>query len=92
MYETRLQDRDLRNLPQEVVNIKQTASRRLHMSTMRSVDGEEEGRKGSRVDRFADSVLDKLYRIELHKDDICFLMLVTVVSFFGWQVLKSWMF
>lgn len=52
----------------------------------------ETGLKNRGKRQIADYILDKLYSLESRKDDICFLMLVVVVSYFGWQMLKAWIF
>lgn len=39
--------------------------------------------------KFADPILDKLYRIEEHKWMICFTICTMIVAFYGWQVLRA---
>ena len=88
MYETRRehQKSPLHGMRQAVDNQSACKHGELHMLTLRKKA------KKSRIDRAGDYILDKLYQIELHKDDICFLTLVVVVSYFGWQMLKAWIF
>ncbi len=80
MYETarKCQNNTLYHLRQEMDYQQQTECGRVQMPVLR-----RKRKKGG----LADYILDKLYSIDKHKDDICFLTLVVVVSFFGWQMI-----
>lgn len=62
-------------------------SERLHMPILRG----QTKKSRSSIERLADSVLDKLARLESHKDDICFLVIVIVVNYFLGQVIRGLM-
>jgi hypothetical protein len=87
MYETtrKYQDSTLHNLRQEMGNQQQADSGRVQMPIL------HRKRKKGGLALIGDYILDKLYQIEEHKDDICFLMLVVVVNYFVWQMIRGLM-
>jgi len=91
MYERRFESRQMRQIRQEVVHIRPASAkeRGVHMSEVCSRKEKE-----SKIDRFADGVLNFLYRLESDrlKNDICFTLATIIVAFYGWRVLRAWIF
>jgi hypothetical protein len=87
MYETARErkNRTMHNLRQEMGNQQQADSGRVQMPIL------HRKRKKGGLALIGDYILDKLNRLEAHKDDICFLMLVVVVNYFVWQMIRGLM-
>jgi hypothetical protein len=83
MYETARErkNRTMHNLRQEMGNQQQADSGRVQMPIL------HRKRKKGGLALIGDYILDKLNRLEAHKDDICFITLVVVVSYFGWHMI-----
>jgi hypothetical protein len=85
MY-ARAKKSSLHNLRQAVDNQYKAKQQKLQMPVLR-----RQSKKGKSKLNLGDYILDKLYSIDKHKDDICFLTLVVVVSYFGCHVIRGLM-